>query len=66
MVMKELKIEIPKFYRKIWLNAKIEESKTGKETFKVAGITEEGKPYDLFKSIKINGKLTKEHNLTEL
>lgn len=65
MVMDELNIEIPKCTLKRWFNAKIEESKTGKETLKVSGITEDGSPYDIFKNIKIDGKITNVHNLTE-
>ena len=65
MLMKELNMEIPKFTRRIFLNAKIEESKTGKEILKVAGITEDGSPYEIFKSIKIDGKVAKMHHLTE-
>ena len=65
MLMEELNMEIPKLTLKRWFNAKIEESKTGKETLKVNGITEDGSPYDIFKTIKIDGKITNIHNLTE-
>ena len=64
LVMDELKIEIPKCKLNRWFNAKIEESKTGKETLKVSGITDDGSPYDLFKTVKIDGKLAQTHNLT--
>lgn len=66
LLMQELNIEIPKCTLKRWFNAKIEESKTGKETLKVSGITEDGSPYDFFKSMKIDGKITNTHNLTEV
>lgn len=65
LLMKELNIAIPKLTLKRWFNAKIEESKTGKETLKVNGITEDGSPYEIFKSQKIEGKVTGTHNLTE-
>ena len=65
LLMKELNMEIPKCTLKRWFNAKIEESKTGKETLKVSGITEDGSPYDIFKQIKIDDKLSSTNTLTE-
>ena len=65
LVMDELNIKIPEFGLKRWFKAQIEESKTGKETLKISGITDDGTPYELFKSQKIDGLATKLHNLTE-
>ena len=75
LLMQELNMEIPKYTLKRWrwFKAQIEETKSGKEILKVSGITEDGTvrmltyplPYDIFKQIKIEGKITGVHNLNE-
>lgn len=65
LVMNELHIQIPQFYLSRWFSASLEESKTGKETLKIKGITEDGAPYDIFKSQKIDGKIANSVALTE-
>ena len=65
LLMQELNMEIPKCTLKRWFKAQIEETKYGKETLKVSGITEDGTPYDIFKQIKIEGKITGVYNLNE-
>ena len=49
LLMKELNMEIPKCTLKRWFKAEIEESKTGKETLKVNGVTDDDSSYEIFK-----------------
>lgn len=49
LVMNCLSIEVEKFTLSRWFQAKIEESKSGKETIKINGITQDGSPYSIFK-----------------
>ena len=65
LVMDELCIEIKKCTLKRWFNVQIEESQNGLETLKVNGISEDGSPYDMFKSVIIDGELSQTHHLTE-
>lgn len=65
ILMQKLQIDIPEFKLERWVELKIEESKSGKETLKVHGVTEFGGVYDLFKSVTINGTRTNSVALTQ-
>jgi hypothetical protein len=54
--MQKMKLNVPIFKLERWVEIKIDESKSGKETLKINGITDFGGVYDVFKSISINGK----------
>lgn len=54
ILMQKMNMEIPAFKKTVWCEVEIEESKSGKETLRVQGVTETGGPYDIFKSIAIN------------
>ena len=57
LLMEKLNIPIPQFKLNRWMKVELEESKSGKETLHVYGIDKSGGPYDLFKSVFIEGSL---------
>lgn len=65
ILMSKLGLEIPQFKLERWVEAEIEESKTGKEKLRIKGITEMGTQFDLFKTVKIDGSLGCAKSLTE-
>ena len=56
-LMKKLNLDIPEFNLNRWAKVKLEESKSGNETLVVEGMDANGGPFDLFKKIKIQGKI---------
>jgi len=64
-LMKKLDIAIPAWKVERWVKVRIEESKTGKETLHVSGMDRSGGPFDLFRSIKVDGALGAHKVLTE-
>lgn len=63
LLFQKLKMKIPEFILSRWIKCSLE-SKQGKETISVEGIDNCGGPYDLFKSIKINGSIGDSKTLT--
>lgn len=65
LLMKKLNIPIPQFKLDRWMKVELEESKSGKETLHVYGVDKSGGPYDLFKSVNIDGSLGAHSVLSE-
>merc|ERR1711981_900177 len=58
-------MQIPELRLRRWAKARIEESKSGKETFKFEGMDASGGPFTLFKKTFINGNQGTFANLSE-
>jgi len=65
ILMNKLNLQIPTFKLHRWVEIQIEESKSGKETLQVQGLTETGGAYDIFKSVSIDGVKGYSKALTE-
>ena len=55
ILMQKLQLNIPEFKLNRWIEAEIEETKSGKEILHINGITDHGEQYDLFKNVLIDG-----------
>ena len=64
-LMQKLSIPVPTFKLERWVEIELEESKSGKETLYVSGITESRNPYDLFRFISINEQVGYSYALQE-
>lgn len=54
ILMEKLNLTIPTFKKTAWCEVEIETTKSGKETLRVQGVSDNGGPYDIFKSVAIN------------
>ena len=60
ILMKKLSLKIPQFKLNRWIKAKLTgaQAKSPSSNLTISGIDANGSPYQLFKQIKINGKLS--------
>lgn len=55
LLMKKLNMAIPQFKLQRWLKVKLDDMGQGKDKMTVSGIDRNGGPFELFKSIRMNG-----------
>ena len=55
LLMQKLNMAIPQFKLQKWLRVKLQDLDQGKDKMTVAGVDRDGGPFELFKSIRING-----------
>ena len=65
LLMKKLNMAIPQFKLQRWLKVKLDDIGQGKDKMTVSGIDRNGGPFELFKSIRINGGVRNQVTLKE-
>jgi hypothetical protein len=64
LLMKKLNMAIPQFKLRRWLKVNLKDLGQGNEKVSVCGIDRNGGPFDLFKSIRMNGSIRNNVTLT--